>query len=132
MNSTVATGTAEACDFCRAPLAEEHQHLIEPSTRKIECACDACAVLFSNSGQTRLRRIPRRIRYLPEFRLGDIEWNGLSIPIGVAFIYNQSSTNKVVALYPSPGGPIESDVPDDVWVNIVHENPVLQSMEADV
>ena len=37
---------AERCELCSAPLAHEHQHLIEPQTRRLVCACDPCALLF--------------------------------------------------------------------------------------
>ena len=60
---------AERCDFCGAGLAEEHQHLIEPGPRELVCVCDACAVLFDSEGETKYRRVPRRGRFLPDFRL---------------------------------------------------------------
>jgi hypothetical protein len=36
----------ERCELCGLDLAADHQHLIEPPTRRLLCACDACAVLF--------------------------------------------------------------------------------------
>jgi hypothetical protein len=132
MTLKAALSAAEACDFCRAPLAEVHQHLIEPATRKLECICEACAVLFGSDGQTRYRRVPRRRRYLAGFQLSDLQWNSLMVPIGVAFLYYSSAAGKVVALYPSPGGAIESTLPLDSWNEIVKENPVLERLEPDV
>jgi hypothetical protein len=122
----------ESCDFCHAPLAEQHQHLIEPVARRLECVCDACAILFGSQGQTKYRRVTRRIQYLPDFRLSDLDWNALMIPIGMAFMFHSSAAGKVIALYPSPAGAVESTLPLDSWARIVAENPVLQTMEQDI
>jgi hypothetical protein len=132
MSSKPSAVPAEVCDFCHALLAEHHQHLIEPALRRLECVCDGCAILFSSEGQTKYRRIPRRVRFFPEFRLTDLQWNALMIPIAVAFLFRSSTEDRVVALYPSPGGPIESALPLDSWAQIVQDNPVLQAMEPDV
>jgi hypothetical protein len=112
MNSAAAP--AESCDFCRAALTEAHQHLIEPSTRRLECVCDACAILFSGQKQ-KYRRIPRRLRFLPEFRMTDEQWDGMMIPIGIAFLFRQSASGKMTAVYPSPAGPVESLLPLEAW-----------------
>jgi Family of unknown function (DUF5947) len=129
MNSAAAP--AESCDFCRAALTEAHQHLIEPSTRRLECVCDACAILFSGQKQ-KYRRIPRRLRFLPEFRMTDEQWDGMMIPIGIAFLFRQSASDKMTAVYPSPAGPVESLLPLEAWMDIENDNPEVRSMEADV
>ena len=36
----------EHCELCSAELALEHGHLIELESRRLVCACDACALLF--------------------------------------------------------------------------------------
>src|SRR3954468_15750422 len=64
----------ERCELCDAGLADEHAHLVEPTTRQLLCACDACAILFSGQAGTKYRRVPRRSRFLPEFRLTDEAW----------------------------------------------------------
>ena len=61
----------ERCELCSAPIAAEHQHLIEPATRRLFCACDPCALLFDQPAGGRYRRIPRRGRLLADFALGD-------------------------------------------------------------
>src|SRR5689334_12146523 len=102
MNSSTATSAAaEACDFCHATLAEPHQHLLETATRRIECVCDPCAILFSGE-QQKYRRVPRDVRFLPDFRMADAQWDGLMIPIGIAFLFRNSQTGRITALYPSP------------------------------
>src|SRR5215813_6523736 len=100
----------ERCDFCAAELDEFHQHLIEPGRRRLVCVCGACAILFGSQGETAYRRVPRRILYLPGFRMTDAQWEGLLIPIQLAFFFHSSQMGRVVALYPSPAGPIESSL----------------------
>jgi hypothetical protein len=118
---------AERCDFCGAELAEGHQHLIEPEPRELICVCDGCAVLFDSEGETKYRRVPRRGRSLPDFRLTDLQWESLMIPIGLAFIFKDSA-GKLVALYPSPAGPTESSLDVAAWEELELENHVLREM----
>ncbi|MGB8507500.1 MAG: DUF5947 family protein [Pyrinomonadaceae bacterium] len=122
----------ERCEMCSAELAAEHQHLVEPASRQLSCACEACAILFSGQTGTKYKRVPRRIRALPDFELTDGQWDSLMIPIQLAFFYNSTPDNRVIALYPSPAGPTESLLALDSWNEIVADNPVLREMEADV
>jgi hypothetical protein len=132
MSSPAASAKpAEFCDFCHAPLAEEHQHLLESTSRRVECVCDPCAILFSEQHQ-KYRRIPRRIRFLPDFQMTDAQWDGLMIPIGIAFLVRNGSTGRVAALYPSPAGPVESQLALETWDEIARDNPQLQRIESDV
>jgi hypothetical protein len=124
--------TVERCDFCSAELGEVHQHLIEPEQRRLVCVCEACAILFGNRGETAYRRVPRRILYLPDFRLTDAQWEGLLIPIQLAFFFHCSPTGRVVALYPSPAGPTESLLDLAMWDEIAQDNPALNRMSPDV
>src|SRR5215472_11145654 len=75
----------ERCELCAAVLGEEHQHLVDSENRRMLCACDACAILFDHSGVTRYRRVPRDIRELTDFEIGDQLWNSLAVPIGLVF-----------------------------------------------
>ncbi len=125
----------ERCELCSASLAAQHPHLIEPATRKLVCSCDACAILFSNqsSGQDgKYRRVPKQIRSLPDLRLTDAQWEGLMIPINMAFFFHSSSANRIVTLYPSPAGATESLLPLETWEELVEQNPALGRMEPDV
>ncbi|HEX5733019.1 MAG TPA: DUF5947 family protein [Blastocatellia bacterium] len=121
----------EVCEMCSKELASDHQHLIEPLNRKLLCACDACAILFSSQADTRYKRVPRRIRFLNDFRLTDGQWESLAIPINMAFFFNSTPAGRVVAFYPSPAGPTESLLGLDSWDEIVQANPVLKQMEPD-
>lgn len=122
---------AERCELCSAELPAEHEHLVDVSTRQLTCACQACAILFSGKANAKLRRVPRRIRYLADFQLSDAQWESLLIPISMAFFFNSSETGRVVALYPSPAGATESLLDFESWSEIRRDNPVLDEMEAD-
>src|SRR5262245_9726324 len=111
-----------ACDLCHAPLNEAHQHLFAPESRDLECVCDACAILFDGQEQ-KYRRVPRRVRFLPDFRMADAQWNGLMIPIGIAFLSHNSAADRVTAMYPSPAGPVESELQFETWNEIAEDNP---------
>ncbi len=121
----------ERCEMCSAELAPEHQHLVEPSTRKLLCACQACAVLFSDKRETKYRRVPTRVRSLPDFCLTDGQWDSLLIPIQLAFFFYNSQAERTVALYPSPAGATESLLDLESWDEIVRDNPVLKEIVPD-
>jgi len=122
----------ERCELCGAELPDHHDHLVEIATRRLACACTACALLFSAGGPGRYRRTPRRVRLLDEFVLTDAAWERLQLPIDLAFFLESSSTGNVVALYPSPAGATESLVALEHWRELVEANPVLKELEPDV
>ncbi len=124
--------SSEHCDLCGAVVGGEHQHLIDPVVRKLMCSCDACAILFSQSGETKYKRVPRRIRFLKDFAMTDAQWDSLLIPIGLAFFLKSSTEGRVLAMYPGAAGSAESQLALDTWTDIVQDNPVLDRMEADV
>ena len=121
----------ERCELCGAEVRRQHPHLVEPSTRKLICACESCAILF-DSQTGKYKRVPRLIRFLPDFRLSDAQWESLMIPINMAFLFHSTPAGKVVALYPSPAGPTESLLALESWSEIERENPILKEIESDV
>jgi hypothetical protein len=121
----------ERCELCGAEVAADHPHLIEPGSRKLICACHACAILFSGMG-TKYKRLPRRILALSDFHLSDGEWESLMVPINMAFFFRSTPDARVVAFYPSPAGAIESLLPLETWNNIEDANAVLKTMDSDV
>ncbi|MGB2664947.1 MAG: DUF5947 family protein [Candidatus Acidiferrum sp.] len=122
----------ERCEMCGQELPREHEHLVEPDKRKLVCACDACAILFEGQSGSKYRRVPRRVLFLCDFQMTDAQWDGLMVPIEMAFFFRSSPQQKMIALYPSPAGPTESLLPLDTWTDIVEVNPVLRKMEDDV
>jgi hypothetical protein len=123
---------AEQCELCSAGVGAGHLHVIEPTTRRLLCCCEACSILFSGGQQTRYRTVPRDVYALPDLRLSDAQWESLLIPINVAFFYPSSVAGRVVALYPSPAGATESLLALETWAALVRENPVLGELQADV
>jgi hypothetical protein len=122
----------ERCDLCSAELPDEHTHLLEPATRRLTCACEPCAILFSDPAAGKYRRVPRRSRFLPDFRMTDVAWASLDLPINLAFFVHSTPAGRVLALYPSPGGATEARVPAEAWQMLVEDNPNLHDFEPDV
>jgi hypothetical protein len=121
----------ERCELCSAGVAADHPHLIEPGSRKLLCACNACAILFGGMG-TKYKRVPRRVLSLADFSLTDGQWESLMVPISMAFFFHSTPDARVVAFYPSPAGATESLLPLETWTEIEDANPVLKEMEPDV
>ena len=124
--------TAERCELCSAELAPAHQHLLDPKKREVMCSCDGCAILFCGQSGAHYLRIPRRIRVFSDFKMADLQWESLMIPINLAFFYRNSAAGKMMAMYPSPAGAIESLLSLESWTEIAAEHPALQTMEPDV
>jgi hypothetical protein len=103
---------AERCDLCGAPILPdpEHRHLMEVATREILCVCRPCAILFDDqaASEGRYRIVPGRLLNLAEFEMSEAQWEGLRIPVDMAFFFYNTPAGKVVAYYPSPMGPTES------------------------
>ncbi|HEX4145438.1 MAG TPA: DUF5947 family protein [Pirellulales bacterium] len=127
-----STASVEHCELCSAPLAAEHQHLIEPASRRLVCACDPCALLFDQPIGGRYRRVGRDVRLLTDFVITDDQWDSLLVPINMAFFFYNTPAGKIGAFYPSPAGATESLLSLDAWDNIARANPTLLSMAPDV
>jgi hypothetical protein len=122
----------ERCELCAVELPSRHSHLFQIQARRIACACDGCALLFEGDAAANFRRIPRDVFYLGDLALEDLQWEALSIPIGLAFLFFNSASQRMTAMYPSPGGAIESLLSLDAWNQIASRSPRLQTMQPDV
>jgi len=122
----------ERCELCATDIGDIHEHLVDPEERRLLCACTACAILFDHSAARRFRRVPRDIRRLAGLRIDDALWNSLGIPIGLVFFFRSSVSNTVVAVYPSPGGPAEVAVEQDLWSELAALDPALGALTDDV
>jgi Family of unknown function (DUF5947) len=122
----------ESCELCAKALVPAHSHLLELDTRRVTCACDACAILFNGNTRQRYRRIPRDVYRLENFTLDDHEWESLLIPINLAFFVYSSAAERIVAQYPSPGGIMESALDLEYWNVIAEQNSALKQLEPDV
>jgi hypothetical protein len=125
---------AERCELCSAELAPHphHEHLFEPTTRQIRCSCTPCAILFPPEAEKRYRRVSRRLLYLDDFAMDDMQWESVSIPVNMAFLHTSSSTGGVRAFYPSPAGATESMLSLEGWDQLLADNPVLRELEPEV
>jgi hypothetical protein len=106
--------------------------LLETAQRQIVCACDACELTFRGVINGRFKSIPRDVRKLPEFQLSNGVWESLALPINLAFLFRDSRSNRIVAMFPSPAGPTESLLMPEAWEDLARENPALLGMAADV
>jgi hypothetical protein len=116
---------AERCEFCGAPILEQHSHVIDKENRRLVCSCRPCYLLFTNPAAAggRYRSVSDRYERVPE---SELDLNGFEMPIGMAFFLRSSQSNRVTAFYPSPGGALESGL--DVEENA----PVWQRLEPDI
>jgi Family of unknown function (DUF5947) len=124
--------SVEHCQLCSVALRSEHPHLMELPQRRLLCACAACALLFSDRSDAKFKLVPRNVRRFSDFRMTDAEWDGLLIPINLAFFVRSSLDSRVSAMYPSPAGATESLLPLETWSSIVEANPVLTQLQPDV
>jgi hypothetical protein len=124
----------ERCDYCAAPVAPEHGHLIDMQARRIMCSCRPCYLVFQPSGaaQGRYKTVPTRYLEVDGFALDDTAWERLQIPIGLAFFFSNSAEGRTIALYPGPAGATESQLDLSAWSEIVADHPALGSLEDDV
>ena len=120
--SRIRTGRAapesagERCEMCAEPVADEHQHVVNVAARQLMCVCRACYLLFTDaSANLRYRAVPDRFLSFPDFGLGRREWEGLQIPVGVAFFFHNSALDRTVAFYPGPAGATESELDMATW-----------------
>lgn len=130
----------EHCDFCSEPIPPEHRHLLDLSKREVVCSCNACSLLFGNegAGKGKYRVIPRRYLLMPDFQMTDEQWDDLTIPVNMVYIFRSSMGTQqpgvqgVTAFYPSPAGAIESLLNLESWEVLVHNNPILNDLQPDV
>jgi hypothetical protein len=124
----------EHCELCGEPIPAEHSHLLEPATRDLKCACRACALLFDRpaAAEGRYRLVRDRRLQVDDLELDDAMWEELRLPVDLAFFFHASPEGRVVAYYPSPMGPTESQLDLAAWVQLEVANPVLGTLAPDV
>jgi len=133
--STVERESAqERCELCGVPIADRHRHLMNLDDRELMCACQACTILFGSKAASagHYRLVPDRRLRLPGFELSDLTWEELRLPVELAFFFRSSREERVMAYYPSPMGPTESQLRLEAWRELEEANPVLGTLEPDV
>lgn len=128
-----APPTGERCEMCAEAIAEEHQHVVDLSTRSLLCTCRGCYLLFSDqAADLRFRAVPDRYLSFPDFRFGAADWDSLQIPVGLVFCFRNSAEARTVAFYPGPAGATESELPMSQWDEVVTGNPGFEQVLPDV
>ncbi|MGZ8665810.1 MAG: DUF5947 family protein [Solirubrobacterales bacterium] len=124
----------ERCELCSAPLPPEHRHLLDLRSRELMCACRACSTLFDRdaAGGEHFSLVGDRLLRLDDFEMSEAAWEELRIPVEIAFFFRNSAEQRVVAYYPGPMGPTESQLGLEAWEQLEADNQVLATMVADV
>jgi len=124
----------ERCEMCSEPLEERHPHVADLTGRSILCCCRACGMLFTSpaAARGRYRTIPDRWLVDPDLVLTDRDWERFQIPVRLAFFFRNSVQDRIVAMYPGPGGATESDLPLDAWDELLAETPLGRALQPDV
>ncbi|MEV4410434.1 DUF5947 family protein [Catellatospora sp. NPDC049609] len=76
--------------------------------------------------------VPREHVALPDFPLSEADWSALDVPVRLAFVFVDSALGRPVALYPSPAGAAESQLPPQVWEKLLARHPYTAALPADV
>jgi hypothetical protein len=128
------TEPSERCELCGRAIPDTHRHVLDLESHTVLCACRTCALLFDRrgAGAGRLRLIPDRRLRLEEFVLEDSTWDGLRVPVEMAYFYRDSLRGRTVAFYPGPMGATESRLELDTWEELERANPILTTLEPDV
>jgi hypothetical protein len=124
----------ERCEMCTAAITDEHGHVVNLSSRALQCACRPCYLLFTSASGARgkYRSVPQRYRYDPRFTLADEMWAATGIPVNMAFLFRNTEQAGTVAFYPSPAGATESVLPADTLDGLLADNPAFADLEPDV
>lgn len=128
-----SSSVGERCEMCTAPVADEHQHVVDVVSRSLMCTCRPCYLLFTDQqAALRYRAVPDRYASFPDFHLDQGDWDDLQIPVGLAFFFTNSAQQRVVAFYPSPAGATESELSLSTWERVLAANPALRTVLPDV
>jgi Family of unknown function (DUF5947) len=132
--AAVAAEEDEFCELCGAPIPSAHRHLLEMSSREIMCACRPCSLLFDRDAAAngRYKLMPERRLNLDPFAMSDLAWEELRIPVDMAFFFHSTAEERVVAYYPGPMGPTESQLELSAWRELEVANPILGELAPDV
>lgn len=124
----------DRCDFCAAPIDEQHSHLVDMRDRRLLCSCRPCYLVFLPDGAAkgRYRAVPERVACVEDGTVAPELWDAFQIPIGLAFFFFNSNEQKVVAFYPGPAGATESLLALESWQALAEALPSIASMQDDV
>ncbi|MGH9222559.1 MAG: DUF5947 family protein, partial [Acidimicrobiales bacterium] len=122
----------ERCEMCATEIGDEHSHVVNLQTRGLMCACRPCYLLFPGGAGGHYKAVPDRCVALPESSISRADWEGLQIPVGVAFFFFSTTTGEVHGFYPGPAGATESLLPLDMWERLREADPLIATLQPDV
>jgi Family of unknown function (DUF5947) len=124
----------ERCELCGEPIPAEHRHVLEVATGELRCACRPCSILFDRraAAEGRYRLVGDRRLAIGDLALDDVMWAELRLPVDMAFFFRSTPAARVVACYPSPMGPTESQLELSAWARLEADNPILRTLAPDV
>lgn len=124
----------EQCELCSAEIPASHRHLLELSKNTLVCVCRPCSILFGDpgAGSGKYRLVPSRYLLLQDFQMTDEQWDELTIPVNMVYIFRSSLADRIMAFYPSPAGAIESTLSLQGWDMLISSNAILKDLEPDV
>ena len=124
----------ESCRFCNAAIDTPHVHVINIVTHTLINVCRSCYLLFSLEGaaQGKYKAVPQRRVYIPALAMTQAHWEGLQIPVGIAFFLRNTSRSCITGHYPGPEGTTVSLVRWETWDALEEANPILEKLVPDV
>ncbi len=125
----------QRCEMCTAQINEQlHSHVVHLENRSLLCTCRPCALLFTErgAGRGRYRAVPDRYLRDRAFRMTELQWDELQIPVRMAFFFHNSDLERPLAFYPSPAGATESLLPMDAWRDGLGASALATQLEFDV
>ncbi|MET8699626.1 DUF5947 family protein [Kitasatospora sp. NPDC004723] len=125
---------AERCAFCGQGVPPSHRHLVDTEEQTLTCVCTACGLLFRRPGAAggRYRHVPDRHLAETGHRIDEQAWASLGIPVGTAFLFRNSRQDRLVLLYPGPGGATESEPDEAAWRSALGGSRLAAALEPDV
>jgi hypothetical protein len=121
------------CELCGNPIDAQHRHVVELGQRGVQCACQACSILFTRSeAGARFRTIPDRVRIDRSFALTPTQWAAIGIPVALAFCYRDSGRASGVVCYPGPAGVTDAELEPTAWDSIASATSLANELEDDV
>ncbi|MFF7454574.1 DUF5947 family protein [Kitasatospora sp. NPDC008115] len=126
----------ERCAFCGQGVPPSHRHLVDTEEQTLTCVCTACGLLFRQPAAAggRYRHVPDR--HLtdpdPEHRIDEQACSALGIPVGTAFLFRNARQDRLVLLYPGPGGATESEPDEAAWHTALGGSRLAAALEPDV
>jgi hypothetical protein len=106
--------------------------VVDTEARKLLCACVPCAFVFAGSREGRWRAVRDRVKADPNGAANDEALRALGVPVGLVFFFRPSSSGHFVAIFPSPAGPTEAELPEAAWQSFASSCPLASEVEDDV